>query len=61
MKARVNESCIGCGMCVSTCPQVFEMTDEGLARAKVEEVPADAVSAALDAQSGCPVNAIEIN
>ena len=60
MKARVNENCIGCGLCVSTCPQVFEMTDEGVARAVEGELPADAVGAALDAQSGCPVSAIEI-
>ncbi|HIV87654.1 MAG TPA: ferredoxin [Candidatus Pygmaiobacter gallistercoris] len=60
MKARVNESCIGCGLCVTTCPQVFEMTDEGVARAVVGELPAEEVGAALDAQSGCPVGAIEI-
>ena len=61
MKARVNENCIGCGLCVSTCPQVFEMTDEGVARAQEDALAPDVVGAALDAQSGCPVNAIEID
>lgn len=60
VKARVNESCIGCGLCVSTCPQVFEMTDEGVARAVEGELSAEVAGAALDAQAGCPVNAIEI-
>ncbi len=26
--------CIGCGACVSTCPEVFEMDDEGKAKVK---------------------------
>ena len=60
VKARVNENCIGCGLCVSTCPQVFEMTDEGVAKAMEGTLPADVAGAALDAQSGCPVGAIEI-
>ena len=40
--------CIGCGLCCGTCPQVFEMTDEGTARALDAE-------AALES---CPVSAI---
>lgn len=26
MKFHVNADCIGCGLCVSTCPEVFTMT-----------------------------------
>ncbi|MGN0508545.1 MAG: ferredoxin, partial [Ruminococcus sp.] len=33
MKAEVNENCIGCGLCNSICPEVFTMTDEGVATA----------------------------
>ena len=30
MKARVDkDTCIGCGLCPSICPEVFELTDEG--------------------------------
>ena len=29
MKFHVNADCIGCGLCVSTCPEVFTMTDGG--------------------------------
>ena len=31
MKFHVNADCIGCGLCVSTCPEVFTMTDGGTA------------------------------
>ena len=40
MKARVDrDTCIGCGLCPSICPEVFELTDEGYARAIESEVP----------------------
>lgn len=54
MKFHVNADCIGCGLCVSTCPEVFTMTDGGTAAA----APADE-AAATDAMQTCPVGAIE--
>ena len=51
MKYAVNENCIGCGLCVGLCPEVFAMTDEGVAAAVTDEVPETAES--------CPVDAIE--
>jgi ferredoxin len=59
MKYRVNEGCIGCGMCEATCPEVFSMTDEGVAEAIEADVPEDAKDAAKEAQEGCPVGVIE--
>lgn len=59
MKYVVNEECIGCGMCESTCPDYFEINDEGVAVAKAGEIPADAEDAAEEAKDGCPVGAIE--
>ena len=60
MKATVNaDTCTGCELCVDTCPDVFEMAD-GVARAKVETVPAGAEEACKTAASDCPVEAIEI-
>ena len=53
MKYHVNDSCIGCGLCTSTCPEVFSMGDDNKA------VPAGAESSAEDAMNGCPVTAIE--
>lgn len=59
MKYRVNDSCIGCGLCEGICPEVFSMTDEGIAKAIETEVPADLEAAAEEAKDGCPVGAIE--
>lgn len=58
MKYSVNETCIGCGLCSETCPQVFSMTDEGVAKAIEEDVPESALAAAEEAKDGCPVGAI---
>ena len=57
MKYHVNDSCIGCGLCTSTCPEVFSMGDDNKAVA-AESVPAGAESSAEDAMNGCPVTAI---
>lgn len=55
MKAHVDpDICIGCGLCVSSVPEVFEMDGSGKATA-VAEGPDDAVQMAIDA---CPVSAI---
>mgnify|MGYP001485566354 CR=1 FL=1 len=59
MKYRVNEGCIGCGLCEQTCPEVFSLGDEGVAVAIDAEVPEDALEAAADAKDGCPVGVIE--
>ena len=37
MNATVNSNCIGCGLCVSICPEVFEIGDDGLAQ-PIQEV-----------------------
>ena len=58
MKATVNESCIGCGLCTSTCPDVFQMGDEGVAHGG--EIPSQAMGSAQEARDACPVNAISI-
>ncbi len=60
MKATVNEDCIGCELCVETCPEVFEMSDEGLAEAKVDTVPEEAEDTCREAAEACPVDAIEL-
>ena len=60
MKAFVNDACIGCGLCVGICPEVFHMNDAGLAEAVSQEIETDVEGQALEAQDGCPVNAIEV-
>ncbi len=59
MKYQVNEGCIGCGLCVGTCPSVFCMTEEGVAKAIETEVSSEDEVAAKEAMEGCPVGAIE--
>ena len=59
MKFRINENCIGCGLCVSICPQVFTMGDAGTAKAECGDVNPAYEGGALLAQDDCPVNAIE--
>ena len=59
MKYHVNDSCIGCGLCAGTCPEVFSMSDEGVAVAIDSEVPEGALASAAEAMDGCPVGAIE--
>ena len=47
------EKCIGCGVCVSSCPEVFEM-NEGKAKVKSQK-DAPCIKKAIDS---CPVDAI---
>ena len=57
MKAQIIEGCIGCGLCVSTCPEVFRMTDEGVAEAYQSPRPEDE-PCVQEAANGCPVSVI---
>lgn len=59
MKYVVNDGCIGCGLCEGTCPEVFSITDAGVAVAVDTDVPDDALDTAAEAKDGCPVGAIE--
>ena len=60
MKVKIDEeTCIGCGVCVDTCPDVFELVDDK-AKAKVDEVPKDLVKSCKEAAENCPVEAIEL-
>ena len=58
MKYKVNDSCIGCGLCEATCPEVFSIQGD-VAVAIDGEVPESALACAAEAKEGCPVEAIE--
>ena len=60
MKVRVDEDlCVGCGLCINTCPEIFEMKDDK-AIAKVSVVPGASEDNAKQAKDECPVEAIII-
>lgn len=62
MKANVDkDTCIGCGMCPSICPEVFDMDDDGKAHTIVDEVPEGKEAEAQDAADSCPVDAISVD
>lgn len=55
---KVDQSkCIGCGLCVSLCPDVFELDDEGKSRVKNPEGECNLEEAA----NSCPVGAISLD
>ena len=61
MKVKVNkDACIGCGACAAICDEVFEINDEGLSEAKVEEVKEELQDEVRDAADSCPTGAIEV-
>ena len=61
MKAIVDAgTCTGCTLCADIAPEVFEMGDDGLAKAKADAVPAAAEASAQEAAGSCPVGAITV-
>ncbi|MCB4790325.1 MAG: ferredoxin [Elusimicrobia bacterium] len=53
------EACTGCGLCVSTCPDVFDM-DENLAVAKQRNINDKNKESVKQAAKDCPLEAIKI-
>ena len=48
--------CIGCGLCVTTCPEVFELGDDS--KSQVKNAAACANCNCQQAIDGCPAGAI---
>ena len=59
MKVGIEDSCTACGLCVDTCPEVFEMGDE-IAEVIVDNVPQELEETAQQATDECPVEAIVV-
>lgn len=61
MKTYVDQdTCISCGLCVSTCNDVYDFNDDGKAQSIVDCVPPELEEDARQAANNCPVDAIEI-
>jgi ferredoxin len=50
-----SKKCIGCGLCVSICPEIFEMDSEGKSKVKKEKN----IPCLKEAIESCPMEAIE--
>ncbi|ACC43140.1 MULTISPECIES: ferredoxin [Mycobacterium] len=59
MKVRVDDQrCRGHGMCLTLCPEVFSLTDDGYAVAITSDVPMELEEAVREAIQCCPEQAI---
>lgn len=59
MKVRIENSCTACGLCVETCPEVFQIGGQ-IAEVTADEVPPQFEDAVQQAADECPVEAIEV-
>lgn len=53
------EKCIGCGFCISICPEVFEMGEDGRSQIKTEAELEKNKEKIKEVKENCPVEAIE--
>ena len=60
MIVKIEDTCTACGLCVDTCPDVFDMGDE-MAIVLVDEVPEEFEDDVQQAADECPVEAIIVD
>ncbi|SOJ57214.1 Ferredoxin [Mycobacterium simulans] len=53
-----DQCCRGHGMCLTLCPEVFSLTDDGYSVAITSDVPMELEAAAREAIECCPEQAI---
>lgn len=53
-----SSTCVGCGLCEQSCPEVFEVQGDGLAHVKAGTCSQHNLS---EIAEQCPVNAIKIS
>ncbi|MFD0869982.1 Ferredoxin [Chlamydia abortus] len=62
------ETCIACGACGATAPDIYDYDDEGLAEViydddqnrGIKEIPEHLFDDLQDAQDGCPTDSIKV-
>ncbi|SHN20072.1 ferredoxin [Gracilibacillus kekensis] len=60
------ETCIACGVCGATAPELFDYDEEGIAFAKRDKnsareiVPRQYEDDLLDAEEGCPTESVKV-
>lgn len=61
MKAYVDrDTCISCGLCEATSPDIFSLDDEGIAVPATDELEGAALESARTCEELCPVDAIHV-
>ena len=62
MKATVDrDTCVGCGLCESVCPNVFEMDSDSIAEVITDVISPENEACAIETQDECPVSAITVD
>lgn len=59
MKVRIEDNCTACGMCVDSCPEIFQMGDD-IAEVTMEIVSPELEEAVQQAADECPAESITI-
>lgn len=53
-----SSACVGCGLCEQSCPEVFELQGDGIARVKSDTCAEHNIK---EAAEQCPVSCIKVS